>query len=135
LPSSALKPDAGRASLASTNTAMRILESKAKAEELARSKAGLSERDAREIERMVVAVVNKRDMGRQFDPTTAIKQWEAMREKVPAEQRVEIDKSINDFKQQQEAVTRLLDERQEFGDANVDLLLTREEELTASYRA
>jgi len=135
LPATALKPDAGRGAVAGANAAMRVLEGKARAEEQARTETGLSERDAREIERMVMAIVNKRNMGRSFDPTTAIKQWEAMREKVPADQRAELDKSINDLKEQQAELVKLSEERQQFGDANVDLILSREDELTQNYNA
>lgn len=132
----AAKPDAGRASgILGSNEALRLLESKAKAEEKARAEAGLSERDAREIERMVMAIINKRNMGRSFDPTGAIKQWEAMRDKLSPEQRAELDKSINDLKAQQEEIVRLTEERKQFGDTNVDLILTREDELTQNYNA
>jgi hypothetical protein len=124
-----------KGSVASANAAMKMLEGKAKAEEKARTEAGLEERDAREIERMVTAILNKRHVGRTFDPTSAIKQWEAMREKVAPEQRAEFDKSIQELKAQQQEVLQLTEERAQFGDGNVDLILTREGELWASYNA
>jgi len=135
LPATALKPDAGRASSQSAKAALRVLEAKARAEEQARLEAGLSERDAQEIERMVMAIINKRNLGRSFDPTTAINQWEAMRGKLPPAQRTELDHSVDDLKAQQAETSRLSEERRQFGDANVDLLLSREEELTRQYNA
>jgi hypothetical protein len=123
------------ASAANANGAMRVLESKARAEEKARSDAHLSERDTRQIEQMVMAVLHKRGMARSFDPSAAIKQWESMRDALPADQRADLDRSIGELKQQQEEAMRLTEERRQFGDANVDLILSREDELTRGYEA
>lgn len=127
--------DGGRPNAAEMNASMRILQNRAKAEEQARKDAGLSAEDVHEIEPVVTAVINKRSMARLFDAEAAIKQWEQMRKSVSESQRAEIDRTIADMKKQQEETEKLTEERKQYGDANVDLVLTREEELIKNQNA
>ena len=117
------------------SASMRVLEGRARAEEQARQEAGLTEEDVRELDRVVSAVINKRSLGTLVDASAAIKQWGRMRLSVPEEQRAGIDETLADLQEQQEEIQGLAEERRRFGDANIDMVLTREQELIRNQEA
>jgi hypothetical protein len=59
----------------------------------------------------------------------------AARNSVAPERRAALDATLDALREDEARVERLADEREAWGDANVDLLLTREKELVRLYEA
>jgi hypothetical protein len=120
-------PDGGVAD--PVKVSLQLFEAKARAEELARSEAGLTMAEVRGIEPIVAEVINERTSARDEDVEGAIKQYEAMRDKLPEEQRKPVEEQLHDLKADHEYRFGNADQRQKFGDAAVDAVLTREADL------
>jgi hypothetical protein len=132
------KADAGAyegtlGAFAGAREGMKLVEAQEEAREKARKETGLSQRDIDKLQDLVSDVMGNRKMAAMVNYDAQIKQFEAMREKVPADQRASLDETIKSLKAQQEQATKLDDERKRFGDANVDAVLAREKDLTAAY--
>jgi hypothetical protein len=110
-----------------------IIRKQSEAQATARQFAQLSERDVAETERVVSDVISRRFYAKNLKQDEAIKEMEEMKALLPAEHQREFDKSLQEMRRQREETTKLLDERKQYGDANVDLVLTREEELTKNW--
>lgn len=101
----------------------------ADAQERVRRELRLSERDVRELERVVGDVISRRAMAASVEDDASIREMEALSARLPEEKRGEFAATVTALKKQQEAVRTLAEERRKYGDANVDLVLTRETEL------
>ncbi len=101
----------------------------AREEEALRKKHQLSEREVDGLERMMAQVMDHRLFARSTSLAGLVEQGQKMREKLPAEQRAEFDVELDEMKKEHAAAEQLTDERAQFGDANVTLLLTREADL------
>lgn len=106
----------------------------AKAVEQARAQVGLSEQEVRSIEAMVSPILQKRQLAHAFDAHGALTQWNGMKGGLPADQRADLDKSMGELQKQQDEASQLQEERRRFGDANVTLILSRENELTQNHQ-
>lgn len=112
---------------------MDVIQSQTEAEEKARQKVGLSERDIEQLQQIVGDVVAQRKMAAMFHYDQQIHQFEAMRAQVPEDQRKRLDESLASLKQQQDQAEKLTDARKQYGDANIDAVLAREKDLSAAY--
>jgi hypothetical protein len=121
--------DAGAAALA----AVRVVEVRALAEERARKESGLSEADLAWIEPMVIDIVAARSLARSLDAQAQISELEAMKGELQGDVREGIEQTVEELKAQQAEGLRLSEQRARYGDANVDRVLGREEELTRAY--
>jgi len=108
---------------------LQLFEGKAKAEEMARAEAGLSMEEVRGIEPIVAEVINERSNARDENVEAAIKQYEAMRDKLPEDQRKPVEEQLQDLKSDHERRFGNVDQRQKLGDAAVDAVLAREADL------
>ncbi|MBZ4416756.1 hypothetical protein [Myxococcus sp. RHSTA-1-4] len=120
--------------MASARAGLKVVEAKAKAEAEARAQAGLSEADVNGIAEVVTAVISQRQLGRTLQYEEELKKLEALQEKLPPEQQEGMAAQVASMRRQVEAFEKLADARREYGDANVDVVLTREEDLMKNYQ-
>ncbi|HYV45633.1 MAG TPA: hypothetical protein VFA20_12275 [Myxococcaceae bacterium] len=120
-------PDGGVAD--PVKVSLQLFEAKAKAEEQARTGAGLSIQELRGIEPIVAEVINERTNARDENVEAAIQQYQAMRDKLPEDQRKPVEEQLADLKSDHERRFKNVDQREKFGDAAVDAVLTREADL------
>lgn len=120
--------------LAEVNATMKLIEGKAKAEEAARKEAGLSEEDVNGIADVVTAVIGQRQMVQALQMDEELKKLEEMQEKLTPEQREELAPQVAAMRERVEEVQKLTELRNTYGDANVDLVLTREADLAKNYQ-
>lgn len=114
--------------------AMKAIESKAEAEAKAREEAGLSEEDVNRIDGMVTDVITQRHMLARLDLAGELKRHEAMLAKLEPAQQKELAPQLEAMRQRLQETERLVFVRRTHGDANVDLVLTREQELMRNYQ-
>jgi hypothetical protein len=114
--------------------AMKAIESKAEAEAKAREEAGLSEEDVNRIGGVVMDVVTQRHMAAMLDLGGELKKLEAMQARLKPEQQKELAPQLEAMRQRLQEMERLASVRKTHGDANVDLVLTREQELLRNYQ-
>ncbi|MBI3183484.1 MAG: hypothetical protein HYZ28_15205 [Myxococcales bacterium] len=132
--------DAGRyqgpiGGLAAAEEVMKATERRAAAEAEARKATGLSERDVDAIGKMVTDVISKRSLASAMSVGSLIEEMEKLKAAGPPEQKEGLEASISELKKQQEELQSLTEERRRYGSGNVDLLLTREKELTRNWEA
>jgi hypothetical protein len=120
-------PDGGVAD--PVKVSLQLFEGKAKAEEQARAEAGLSMPEVRAIEPVVAEVINERTNARDENVEAAIQQYQAMRDKLPEDQRKPVEEQLADLKADHERRMKNVDQREKFGDAAVDAVLGREADL------
>ncbi|KFE72408.1 hypothetical protein [Hyalangium minutum] len=129
------KRDAGKGDdLAEVNATMKLIEGKARAEEAARKEAGLSEVDVNGIADIVTAVISQRQLTQSFHIDEELKKLEEMQAKLRPEQREELAPQLAAMRERTEELQKLTEVRRTYGDANVDLVLTREEDLAKNYQ-
>jgi hypothetical protein len=114
--------------------ALKALEGKAQAEAKARQEAGLSEEDVNRISALVTEVISQRQLAVTLDLGSELKRLEALQARLEPPQQKELAPQVEEMKRQVEALERLGRLREQYGDASVDLVLTREKELTENYR-
>jgi hypothetical protein len=114
--------------------AMKAIESKAEAEARARSEAGLSEEDVNRIGALVTDVVTQRHMAAMLDLAGELQKLEAMQARLKPEQQKELAPQIETMRQRVQETDKLVTVRKQHGDANVDLVLTREQDLMRNYQ-
>jgi len=114
--------------------AMKAVESKAEAEARARTEAGLSEEDVNRIGVLVTDVVTQRHMAAMLDLAGELQKLEAMQARLKPEQQKELAPQIETMRQRVQETEKLVTVRKQHGDANVDLVLTREKELMLNYQ-
>ena len=130
-----VKRDAGKGDeLAEVNATMKLIEGKARAEEAARKKAGLTEEDVNGIADVVTAVISQRQLTQSFHIEEELKKLEEMQAKLRPEQREELAPQLATMRERIEELQKLTEVRRTYGDANVDLVLTREEDLAKNYQ-
>lgn len=120
--------------LAEVNATMKLIEGKAKAEEVARKEAGLSEEDVNGIADVVTAVIGQRQMVQALQMDEELKKLEEMQAKLTPEQREELAPQVAAMRERVEEIEKLTEVRTTHGDANVDLVLTREADLAKNYQ-
>ncbi|MBU8899882.1 hypothetical protein DRW03_33000 [Corallococcus sp. H22C18031201] len=113
---------------------LKLIERKAKAEAEARQAAGLSEDDVNGIAEIVTAVISQRQMGRTLQFEEELKKLEALQARLPQEQRSQLAPQVDSMRRQVETFQKLPQVRSQFGDASVDAVLAREEDLTRNYQ-
>jgi hypothetical protein len=130
-----VKLDAGKGDdLAEVNATMKLIEGKAKAEEKARKEAHLSEEDVNGIAEVVTAVISQRQLTQALKMDEELKKLEEMQAKLTPEQREELSPQLSAMRERIEDLQKLTEARRTYGDANVDLVLTHEAELTKNYQ-
>ncbi|WP_224243653.1 hypothetical protein [Hyalangium gracile] len=130
-----VKPDAGRGdAMAEVNATMKLIEGKAKAEEAARKEAGLTEEDVNGIAEVVTAVIGQRQLTQSLKFDEELTKLEEMQAKLTPEQREELAPQLAAMRERIEDLQKLTEARRTYGDANVDMVLTREEDLTKNYQ-
>jgi hypothetical protein len=130
-----VKRDAGKGDeLAEVNATMKLIEGKARAEEAARKEARLSEEDVNGIAEVVTAVISQRQLTQSFHIDEELKKLEEMQAKLRPEQREELAPQLAAMRERIEELQKLTEVRRTYGDANVDLVLTREEDLAKNYQ-
>lgn len=121
-------------SMAEVNATMKYIEGKAKAEEEARKAAGLSEEDVNVLAEVVTAVISQRQMVQALQFDEELKKLEAMQAKLNPEQQKELAPQIEAMRERVESIQQLTEVRRTYGDANVDVILTREADLAKNYQ-
>ena len=101
----------------------------------ARARAGLSPAEVRTIESMASDIAAARVFVRPMGLGKLSEDLAAARNSLPADRRAAVDATLETLKEDEARIERLGDEREAWGDANVDLLLTREKELVRLYEA
>jgi hypothetical protein len=104
-------------------------------ESVARAHSGLSPSDVRTIESMAADVAAARVFVRPMGLGQLSDDLAAARNSLPPDSRAAVDATLEALKEDEARIERLADEREAWGDANVDLLLTREKELVRLYEA
>ncbi|WIG98796.1 hypothetical protein [Myxococcus sp. SDU36] len=120
--------------MAAAREGLKVVEAKAKAEAEARREAQLSEADVNGIAEVVTAVISQRQLGRTLQYEEELKKLEALQAKLPPEQQQGMAPQVASMRAQVEAFQTLADARRAHGDANVDVVLTREEDLIQNYQ-
>ncbi|GEL72927.1 MULTISPECIES: hypothetical protein [Myxococcus] len=120
--------------MAAAREGLKVVEAKAKAEAEARREAQLSEADVNGIAEVVTAVVSQRQLGRTLQYEEELKKLEALQAKLPPEQQQGMAPQVASMRAQVEAFQTLADARRDYGDANIDVVLTREEDLIQNYQ-
>jgi hypothetical protein len=124
----------GSGEMADMNAAMKLIESKARAEETARKEAGLSEEDINGLAEVVTAVISQRQLAQALQTEEELKKLEEMQAKLTPEQREELEPQLAAMRERNEELQKLVEVRRTYGDANVDLVLAREPELAKNYQ-
>ncbi|HEX8819688.1 MAG TPA: hypothetical protein VF794_07200 [Archangium sp.] len=114
--------------------AMKAIESKAEAEARARTEAGLTEEDVNRIGALVTDVVTQRHMAAMLDLAGELQKLEAMQARLKPEQQKELAPQIDTMRQRVQETEKLVTVRKQHGEANVDLVLTREQDLMRNYQ-
>ena len=114
--------------------AMKAIESKAELESKARHEAGLSEQDVNRLGSLVMDVITQRHMAAVLDLSGELKKLEDMQARLKPEQAAELTPQINALRERVRETEQLASVRKVHGDANVDLVLTREQDLMANYQ-
>ncbi|PTL75365.1 hypothetical protein [Vitiosangium sp. GDMCC 1.1324] len=118
----------------SLSESMKAIESKAEAEARARREAGLTEEDVNRIGALVTDVITQRHMAAMLDLAGELKKLEEMQAKLKPEQAKELAPQIELMRQRVQETEKLVSVRKLHGDANVDLVLTREKDLMTNYQ-
>lgn len=124
----------GQGAMPGLSESMRAIESKAQLEDQARRDEGLSERDVNRIGALVMDVITQRHMAAMVDMSGELQRLEQMQARLKPEQAAELAPQIDAMRLRLRETERLGPARQAHGDANVDLVLTREQDLMNNYQ-
>jgi hypothetical protein len=113
---------------------MKAIESKAELEDKARRDVGLSEQDVNRIGALVTDVITQRHMAAMLDLSGELQKLEQMQARLKPEQAAELAPQIDAMRLRLQETEKLSSVRKVHGDANVDLVLTREQELMNNYQ-
>ena len=113
---------------------MKRIESKAQKEAEARREARLSEEDVNRIGALVTDVIGERHLATMMDLGGELQKLEATRARLSPEQQKEMDPEIEALRKQVQKMEKLEALRAAHGDANVDLVLSREKDLLKNYQ-
>jgi hypothetical protein len=100
----------------------------------ARKASGLSEEEIRAIAPMVGDLSSRFVVATSFDQTSLIKSMEEQVAHAPPQAKAQMEKTVADMKASLEKQQSLAEERKKYGDANVDLLLSKKEDLIKAYK-
>jgi hypothetical protein len=106
-----------------------VLHAQGAREAAARARTGLTSTEVRLIESMAADVAAARVFVRPLGLGKLFEDLAAARNSLPPERRAAVDATLEALQEDEARVEHLADERAAWGDANVDLLLTREKEL------
>ncbi len=95
-----------------------------------RQNTGLTDRDVRELERIVGDVISRRALAATAEEASALSDLENLAARLSEKDREALEASLASVREQQRAFEALTEERKRYGDANVDAVLSRERELT-----
>jgi len=112
-----------------------VLRAQGTREAAARARVGLGPAEVRLIESMAADVAAARVFARPVGLGKLSEDLAAARNSLPPDRRAAVDSTLTALREDEARVERLADEREAWGDANVDLLLTREKELVRLYEA
>jgi hypothetical protein len=112
-----------------------FLQAQGAREAAARARTGLSSAEVRVIESMAADVAAARVFARPMGLGKLSEDLAAARNSLPPDRRAAVDSTLAALREDEARVERLADEREAWGDANVELLLTREKELVRLYEA
>lgn len=113
---------------------MKAIESKAELEDKARRDVGLSEQDVNRIGSLVMDVITQRHMAAMLDLSGELQKLEQMQARLKPEQAAELAPQIDAMRLRLQETEKLASVRKVHGDANVDLVLTREQDLMTNYQ-
>ena len=113
---------------------MKAIESKAQLEDQARRDEGLSAQDVNRIGALVTDVITQRHMAAMVDLPGELQRLEQMQARLKPEQAAALAPQIDAMRLRLQETDKLGPARQAHGDANVDLVLTREQELMNNYQ-
>ena len=97
--------------------------------ERARTEARLSVQDLEQLEAIVTRVIGKRAFARELADEKSLEMLENVRAKVPLHRQKDLEHLVSWNKAQRDQALSLVEERKRYGDANVDVILTREADL------
>ncbi|MGO8971235.1 MAG: hypothetical protein ACLQDQ_16890 [Myxococcaceae bacterium] len=112
-----------------------VLHEQGTREAAARERTGLSPAEVRLIESMAADVAAARLFTRPMGLGKLSDDLAAARNSLPADRRDAVDATLAALREDEARVEHLADEREAWGDANVDLLLTHEKGLVRLYEA
>ncbi|MCI0572683.1 MAG: hypothetical protein L0Y66_18165 [Myxococcaceae bacterium] len=115
--------------------AMRVLEAKAEAEERAREQTGLAREEVHHFGELVAAVLQPRVLARTLSLDDSIRTLEEQGARLQGDKGAELEAQLVPLRAQAEALRKMAAERQRYGDATVDLVLTREADLLQNHDA
>jgi hypothetical protein len=115
--------------------AWEILRVQGAREAAARTQTGLSAAEVRAIEPMAADVAAARVFARPLGLGKLSEDLAAARNSLPQDKRAGVDATLATLREDEARLERLADEREAWGDANVDLLLSREKQLVVLYEA
>jgi hypothetical protein len=118
----------------SLSESMKAIESKAELEDKARRDVGLTEQDVNRIGSLVTDVITQRHMAAMLDLSGELSKLEQMQARLKPEQAAELAPQINAMRLRLQETEKLGPVRKIHGDANVDLVLTREQDLMSNYQ-
>lgn len=121
------------AAKSSVSEVLEAVDHQAKAEQLAREQAGLSEGEIDSLSPMILAVASKRSLYRTLDYAGMRKQLESVRAELPETEREGVDRSLLELEERRARLDQLSEEKKRYGEANVELLLTHEAELVKNW--
>jgi hypothetical protein len=110
-----------------------VLRAQGAREAVARARVGLSPAEIRVIESMAADVAAARIFAHPVGLGKLSDDLAAARNSLPPERQAAVDATLATLREDEARVERLGAEREAWGDANVDLLLTREKELVRLY--
>ena len=110
------------------------LKGQGEAIDAAQMESGLSKDEIHAIEPMVHDVTSELMANETLKQTGVVKMIEEQMAHAPPEARAQLEKTLADMKAQQEEQTKLTKERQKYGDANVDVLVSRKDELIQLFK-
>jgi hypothetical protein len=125
--------DAGEAG--AVDRAWAVLHAQGAREAEARAKSGLTSAEVRLIESMAADVAAARLFARPLGLGKLSEDLAAARNSLPPDRRDAVDATLAALREDEARLERLSDEREAWGDTNVDLLLSREKELVRLYEA
>ena len=125
--------DAGEAG--AVDRAWAVLHAQGTREEEARARSGLTSAEVRLIESMAADVAAARLFARPLGLGKLSEDLAAARNSLPPDRREAVDATLAALREDEARLERLSDEREAWGDTNVDLLLSREKELVRLYEA
>lgn len=124
----------GGESLEAMGLTPEVLARRAEQEQRVRAECGLAERDVLELGAITREIISRRSVARALaagDELAQLSRIDATR--LPPDQQAALKKTLAELKAKQEAAADLSAQRERFGGANVDRVLTRENELIESW--